>query len=566
MNAQEKYRLWLNSTKVTAKDKELLVAMSEQEVEDAFYADIAFGTAGMRGRLGPGTNRINHFTIQKAAVGFAIYLLEKFPDAKTRGVAISHDNRHFSREFTLLSAQVLNAYGINAHIFSSLRPTPLLSYAVRYSHCVGGIMITASHNPKEDNGFKVYDEDGAQLVPEKIDRLIEIIEGLPNYLDIELPKTLTGVTKTYGPEIEEAYVADVLKIQLQPHLPKDNFRVVFTPQHGAGAELGHRILKQIGYAVFPVMEQMTPDPDFSMTPTPNPEDERAYQRALKLAKEKKAQLVLATDPDADRVGLVFLDRTGEYQFLNGNQSGALLINYLFTLRSELGLLSTNSRLYTTIVTSPLGPKIAARFGIKTELFPTGFKFIGHAVSNAERENGPTFAFGYEESYGCLISPIARDKDAIQALVMYAEMTNHYLQKDFYLDEVLEQIHQEFGYFEDPIDSIVFEGAQGKKALDQLLADLREQPLTEVAGIEVVAFTDFLSGVIKKPSGEFPLDFERVDVLRYELKTGDRIIIRPSGTEPKGKIYYSIRRDTSEEAKNARMEIQAAMRALIAKYR
>ncbi|MGI6714092.1 MAG: phospho-sugar mutase [Bacilli bacterium] len=565
MNAQEKHLVWLNSEKVSREDKQILRAMTEEEIEDSFFADIAFGTAGMRGRLGPGTNRINFFTIQRAAVGFALYLLEKFEDATTRGVAISHDNRHFSREFTLLSARVLNAYGIKAYIFPSLRPTPLLSYAVRYSGCVGGIMITASHNPKEDNGFKVYDEDGAQLVPEKIDRLIAIIERLPNYLEIELPEKIMGITETYDSEIEEAYIRDVLKIQLQPKLPKDNFRVVFTPQHGAGAELGRRLLKEVGYETYVVAEQMTPDPDFSMTPTPNPEDKRAYERALKLARQKKAHLIMATDPDADRVGIVFLDRKGEYQFLNGNQSGALLINYLLSIRSALGLLSLNSRLYTTIVTSPLGPKIAARFGIKTELFPTGFKFIGHAVSNSERENGPTFAFGYEESYGCLIAPIARDKDALQAVVMYAEMTNHYLQKDQYLDEVLEDIHQEFGYYEDPIDSIVFEGAQGKRALDQLLADLRENPLTEIAGIKVVACTDFLKGVVRKPSGEYPLNFEVVDVIRYELETGDRVIIRPSGTEPKGKIYYSIVRATANEAKTARSKLQAAMRKIISNY-
>ena len=561
INAHEKHEEWLVSSKVTSSDKNLLAKMTKQEIEDAFFTDIAFATAGMRGILGPGTNRINYFTIQRATVGFALYLLEKFPDAKKRGVAISHDNRHYSREFTLLAAKVLNHFGIKAYIFDSLRPTPELSYAVRYSHCVGGIMITASHNPKQYNGFKVYDEDGAQLVPDKIARLVEIIEDLPDYLQIELPEPYVENTVIYDKAIDEAYLQDVKKIQINPALSKDQLQIVFSPEHGTGAYLGQRLLNELGYRFSVVEEQMTPDPNFSNTKTPNPEEDGAYEKAIEQEKKKNAQLILVTDPDADRVGVAFRGRDEQYHRLTGNQSGAMLIYYILSERNKNGSLSPNSRLYTTIVTSPLGSKIAAKFGVKSELFLTGFKFIGHAISEAERNGGPSFAFGYEESYGCLISPIVRDKDALQALVMYAEMANFYLQKGLLLDEVYRQIQEEFGYHDDTIDSVTFPGLEGLKAMNAMLARLREKPLTNIDGIKIIKTTDYLTGIEKSAAEEKLVSLPQSDVISYLLETGDRVIIRPSGTEPKCKFYYSICRKSLLEATTAKEQIKRAFEKL-----
>jgi len=562
MNASEKHQMWLASPQVSAQDKERLAKMTPQEIEDAFFTDIAFATAGMRGVLGPGTNRINYFTIQRATVGFALYLIEKFPDAKERGVAISHDNRHFSREFTLLAAKVLNHFGIKAFIFDSLRPTPELSYAVRYSHCVAGIMITASHNPKQYNGYKVYDEDGAQLIPDKIARLVEIIQELPDYLQIELPEPYIENTIIYDQAIDEAYLNDVKKIQINRDLPKNQLQIVFSPEHGTGAFLGQRLFSDLGYRFSVVEEQMIPDPNFSHTKTPNPEEDGAYEKAIELAKEKNAHLILVTDPDADRVGVVFRGRDNNYHRLTGNQSGAMLIYYLFSERKKRGLIIENSRLYTTIVTSPLGSKIAASFGVKSELFLTGFKFIGHAVSEAERHHGPAFAFGYEESYGCLVSPIVRDKDALQALVMYAEMTNFYLQQGLLLDDVYTQIQEQFGYHDDTIISLTFPGKEGLYAMNKMLTRLREEPLQEIAGIKVISTIDYLWGSEKTITGEKPVSLPQSDVIRYLLETGDQVIIRPSGTEPKCKFYYSVCRPTELAAQTVKNQLKTAVENLI----
>ena len=462
METLKNYQRWLDSPKVSEKDKTLLKAMSQSEIDDAFFKDVEFGTAGMRGILGPGTNRLNEFTVKKATIGFAKYLLEKYPHCKSEGVVISHDNRHMSREFTLLSAKVLSEHGIKAYIFDSLRPTPELSYAVRYMKACGGIMITASHNPKEHNGYKVYDETGCQLVPEKISRLVEIIASLPNELDADYtPIAKPAEIITLGKDVDDTYVELCESITLNKDLKKEGFKIVFTPNHGTSYVNAMRVYKDLGYEVYPLLKQCTPDPDFSGTLSPNPEDQRSYIEPIKYAKELGAQLVVMTDPDGDRCGLAYLDKSGEYKTLTGNQSAAMLMDYIFMVRKQKGLLRSNGVMYNTIVTSSLGEKVASSYGVATEQFLTGFKFIGNRIDYYEKRGiDKPFEFGYEESYGCLIAPFARDKDGIQAILMYSEMALYYFLQGKTLGDVWEDLGRRFGYHEDRCFSIMFEGSAG----------------------------------------------------------------------------------------------------------
>ena len=450
MSTQENYNRWLNSLNVDEKTKAELKAMDQKAIDDAFFKDVEFGTAGMRGVLGPGTNRMNEFTVRKATVAFGYYLLELFPNAKNEGVVISHDNRHMSREFTLLSAKTLNDLGIKAYIFDSLRPTPELSFAVRYLKACGGIMITASHNPKQYNGYKVYDETGCQLVPDKIKRLLEILADLPNELDVKYDVAeKRGETIMLDNKVDDEYVRLVESIAINRDLDKSNFKVVFTPNHGTSYVNSMRIFNDLGYKIYPVMSQVDPDPDFSGTLSPNPEDARSFIEPIKLAKEINADLIVMTDPDGDRVGLGYKATDGSYQTLTGNQSAALLMDYIFSQKQQKGTLSKDGVMYYTIVTSSLGGDIARHYGVKVEEFLTGFKFIGNRIDYYEKlGHGPKFEFGYEESYGCLIAPFARDKDGCQAILMYCEMALFYFLQGKRLDEAWDDLCKRFGYHQD----------------------------------------------------------------------------------------------------------------------
>ena len=377
---EQNYQRWLKSPKVDEAIKQELKKMNQNQIDDAFFKDVEFGTAGMRGVLGPGTNRLNYFTVRKATVAFAKYLLEKYQNAKEMGVVISHDNRHKSREFTLLSAKVLNEFGIKAYIFDALRPTPELSFAVRCMKACAGIMITASHNPKEYNGYKVYDETGCQLVPDKIAPLLEILNSLPNELEVEYQVSdKLGETVMLDESVDDEYVKECEAIAINKDLDKSNFKIVFTPNHGTSYVPSMRIFKDLGYDIVPVLSQCDPDPDFSGTLSPNPEDPRSYIEGLKLAKEVGAKLLVMTDPDGDRVGLGYLASDGTYQTFTGNQSAAMLLDYILSERKKKGLLSKDGVMYNTIVTSSLGKEIASYYGVKTEQFLTGFKFIGNRI-------------------------------------------------------------------------------------------------------------------------------------------------------------------------------------------
>ena len=564
MGTQEEYLRWLNSPKVSEKDKEILRNMSEEEKDDAFFKNVEFGTAGMRGILGPGTNRLNVYTLKRAAIGFAKYLLEKYDNAKEAGAVISHDNRHMSREFTLLTAKILSEFGIKAYIFDSLRPTPELSYAVRYMHAIGGVMITASHNPKEHNGFKVYDETGCQLVPHKIKRLLEIIDELPNELDVDYtPVAKPAEIITLGKEVDDEYVKEVESIVINKDLKKEGFKIVFTPNHGTSYVNAIRVFKDLGYEVYPLLKQCTPDPDFSATLSPNPEDPRSYIEAIKYAEELGAQLIVMTDPDGDRCGLAYLSKEGKYELLTGNQSGAMLIDYLFSERKKRGELSSNGVMYNTVVTSSLGKEIAASYGVKTEQFLTGFKFIGDRIDYYEKKgSGPKFEFGYEESYGCLIAPFARDKDGLQAIVMYSEMALYYYLQGKTLGDVWEELGQRFGYHEDKVYSITFSGSEGSAKMKSITNKLHENPFIEVNGHKVIAVDDFYKLESTDGKSVSKIDLPQSDVVKLYFDDKTNIGVRPSGTEPKMKFYIGVVGSSLEDAKKKPEEYYLGLKKVL----
>ena len=549
---EQNYQRWLNSPKVSKEIKEELRKMSQAQKDDAFFKDVEFGTAGMRGVLGPGTNRLNDFTVRKATVGFARYLLELFPNAKEMGVVISHDNRHQSREFTLLSAKVLNEFGIKAYIFDALRPTPELSFAVRYLKACGGIMITASHNPKEYNGYKVYDETGCQLVPDKIKRLLEIIASLPNELEVEYQVAdKLGETEMLDSRVDDEYVRLCESIAINKDLDKSNFKIVFTPNHGTSYVPSMRIFKDLGYDIVPVLSQCTPDPDFSGTLSPNPEDPRSYIEGLKLAKEVGAKLLVMTDPDGDRVGLGYLASDGSYQTFTGNQSAAMLLDYILSKRKKRGQLSDNGVMYNTIVTSSLGKEIAESYGVKTEQFLTGFKFIGNRIDYYEKlGNGPHFEFGYEESYGCLIAPFARDKDGCQAILLYCEMALYYDKLGKPLDIVWDELQQRYGYHLDLAYSIEFKGSSGQQAMDSLMDQLHNNPLKELNGVRVTRVEDYLKQIAVSGIREEEITLPKSNVVKLFFENGNTITVRPSGTEPKVKFYFGMKSDKKIEKAQA----------------
>ena len=538
MSTKDNYLRWLNSPKVNAQDKEILRKMDQKEIDDAFFKDVEFGTAGMRGVLGPGTNRMNNFTVKKATVAFAKYLLELFPNANKEGVVISHDNRHMSREFTLLSAETLNDFGIKTYIFDALRPTPELSFAVRYLNACAGIMITASHNPKQYNGYKVYDETGCQLVPDKIKRLLEIIDSLPNELEVEYEAAKErGENVLLDNKVDDEYVRLVESISINRDLDKSNFKIVFTPNHGTSYVNSMRIFKDLGYKIYPVMSQVAPDPDFSGTLSPNPEDPRAFIEPIKLAKEIDADLIVMTDPDGDRVGLGYKAKDGSYQTLTGNQSAALLMDYIFSQKKEKGTLSDNGVMYYTIVTSSLGGDIARHYGVKVEEFLTGFKFIGNRIDYYEKVgNGPKFEFGYEESYGCLIAPFARDKDGCQAILMYCEMALFYFLKGKRLDEAWDDLSKRFGYHQDITYSMEFFGSEGQAKMNNLMNTLHNDPFICINGLKVVKVDDIEKGERITKENKEKLNLPKSNVVKLYLEDGSIVTVRPSGTEPKVKFY------------------------------
>lgn len=551
MTSLEKSKLWLENPNVPEDLKEEIRNASEDQIEDMFYRTLEFGTGGLRGILGAGSNRMNIFTVRKATLGFGLYIIKTFGDeGKRRGVVLSHDNRHNSRLFVEDSSKLLNDLGINTYIFDELRPTPELSFAVREMHVCAGIMVTASHNPKEYNGYKVYDEEGCQLIPSKADILLDIINNLGDELNLQYEKAeVKGKEVVLDPSIDDKFIENVKSIALNKD-EKKVIKIVFTPQHGTSSKIGQRLLKELGYEMYPVVEQCTNDPDFSETLSPNPENKEAYVKAIELAKKVNADLILTTDPDADRVGVGFLNAKGEYELHCGNQTGALLIDYVLSQRKKLGLLGEHGVICDTIVTSLLGEKIARNYGVESRSFLTGFKFIGDAIYNMEHENPRvhTFEFGYEESYGYLIKAFARDKDSLQALLMISEMTNHYALEGKTLDVVLDDLYKKYGYHITKLFNIYFPGQSGLQDMNNIMSYLRDNHFEEVAGVKVVACEDYKLQKRYEGDKELALDhLPKSNVLKYYLEDGSWFAIRPSGTEPKCKFYYEAVDSVKENA-------------------
>lgn len=559
---QERYEKWVNHPNLDARYKDVLENMNEEEKNDAFYTLIEFGTAGMRGLLGPGTNRINIHTIRKATQGYANYIIAAGQEACEKGIAIGYDNRHMSRELAFDCADLLAKNNIRSYVFESLRPTPELSFAVRHLGCFGGIMITASHNPKEYNGYKLYDDKGCQLIPSLAAQVIDQVNAIEDELAIdancteEQKKLITVI----GKDVDEEYYKNVLSIQLNPDVNKD-IKIVFSPEHGTANIPVQEVYKRAGYTCIPVEEQCTPDPDFSNTPTPNPEQPGAYELALEYAKKNDADLILVCDPDADRMG-VGVKHNGEYVVLTGNQSGSVEIEYICSQLTKQNKMPENPVMFNTVVTSDLGEKVAADYGVTTEKTLTGFKFIGEKVAKYEVTHEKNYVFGYEESYGSLIKPFVRDKDAPQACLMLAEACAYYKQEGKDLVDVLDSLYDRHGTYEESQVALTLSGEAGANRIKEILANLRKDSPAEIGGTKVVKSEDYKECVIKEGDKVTELTgFTKSDVLKYYLEDGSWIAVRPSGTEPKCKFYYCIKGASKEDAHNKTVHFQQAMKEL-----
>ena len=550
MNYLEKAEQWKKNPNLDPTLKKELDAMDDKALQEAFTTDLEFGTGGLRGILGAGTNRMNIYIVSKATLGFGRYL-SRFPNALNRGVAISHDNRHQSKEFARISAEVLSTLGFHVYLFESLRPTPELSFAVRHFGCVGGIMITASHNPKEYNGYKIYDESGCQLVPKDADQVIEEINRIDDYFAIDHSKNHEKI-QYIGKDVDDVYIQEVKKIILRPNLKKD-FKLVYTPLHGTGQVFAPQVLQSVGYDVYPLACQMTNDPDFSGVKTSNPENKEAYDEAIAYAKEIGAKIVLATDPDADRLGIA-VEHDGEYVLFTGNQTASLVLDYILKTRKELKTLPKDGYVFTTNVSSTLPIAIAEKYGMKVEITLTGFKFIGEKAREMESGKG-TYVFGFEESYGCLISDCVRDKDSIQAILMLCETAAYYREKGMDLLDALNAIYEEYGYYKEGITNIGLQGLEGAPKIKRIMEYFRTTDIA-LKGFEILAKDDVRLGIhsdfvhdkvsrIQLPSS---------NVIKYYLNDNMWFVLRPSGTEPKLKVYYGVVGATKEESERKLEEL------------
>lgn len=543
MGYLEKVDLWKNYKDLDLELKEELNQLNEKELEEAFALDLSFGTGGLRGLLGVGTNRMNIYIVRKATLGFGRFLLTK-DNAKKRGVAIAYDNRKYSKEFAKESAKVLSSLGFEVYLFEELRPTPELSFAVRHFNCVGGIMITASHNPKEYNGYKVYDENGCQLLPEDADLVIKEINKIDDYFNIEVSKNLDKI-KYIGKEVDKTYIREIKEVLLRPNLDK-NLKIVYTPLHGTGQVFVVDLLKELGYHAIPVESQMTNDPNFSNVKSSNPEDKIAYEKGIELAKQIDADVVFATDPDADRLGIA-VRHQNDYIFLTGNQIGALLLNYILKTRKEFGILPKKGYVFTTNVSSSLAVLIANKYGMNVGITLTGFKYIGDKAK--EIENKGEFVFGYEESYGYLISDVVRDKDSIQSIIMLAEVTAFYKEKGLTLVDALDQIFKEYGYYLEGITNITLKGLAGSEKILKIMSYFRNN-LIHLNSFEIIGKEDCKLSVKEDylTKEKIIINLPKSNVIKYILNDDMWFVLRPSGTEPKLKVYYGVVGESLEESK------------------
>lgn len=567
MNWKEQSSRWLQYNELDAELKEELLLLDEKGLEESFYKNLEFGTGGMRGEIGAGTNRMNLYTVRKASAGLAAFIEEKGNEAKKQGVVIAYDSRHKSPEFAMEAAKTLASKGIHTYVFDELRPTPELSFAVRFLNAYSGIVITASHNPPEYNGYKVYGPDGAQLANEDADALVEKVNAVVDELRIEVKTEeelkAAGLITIIGEEIDREYQDKLVTISENSLGQQSDIKVVFTPLHGTGNKPLRSGLKALGYEqVHIVKEQELPDSQFSTVKSPNPEEHAAFELAIRKGKEVGADLLIATDPDADRLGIAVKNSEGEYQVLTGNQTGALLLHYILSEKSKKGTLPSNGVMLKTIVTSELGKEVASSFNIETVDVLTGFKYIAEKIRQYEASGEHKFLFGYEESYGYLIGDFARDKDAIQAALLATEVCAFYKEKGMSLYDALLSVFEQYGYFLEGLRSLTLKGKEGAEKIQQTLTDFREKPLQEVAGLKVVKQEDYLKGISTTAEGDKTIELPKSNVLKYFLEDDSWVCLRPSGTEPKIKFYFGVKGSSLADSKSKLNKIEESFMGIV----
>ena len=573
MNYLEEYKKWCESPEFDEATKKELIAIKddEKEIEDRFYKELEFGTAGLRGVIGAGTNRMNKYTVGKATQGLANYILEQ--GTQDKGVAISYDSRRMSKEFSLLTALILNANGIKTYLFENLRPVPELSFTVRKLKCTAGVMITASHNPPKYNGYKVYWDDGAQIVEPRDKEIIAKVRAVESFSEIkEISKEEAiekGLFNVIGTEMDDEYISVLKSKILNPEIVKEQgkkLKVVYTPLHGTGNTIAGRLFKEIGMEnVYVVPEQRDPDGEFPTVSYPNPEDKAAFKLALELAKKEDADVILATDPDADRLGIFAKDaKTGEYMEYTGNMSALLIAEYRIEQMKEKGILPEDGMFITTIVSSDLAKAIAKYYNLECIEVLTGFKNIGRIMRQEEEKNGMKYVFGFEESYGCLIGDYARDKDGIAAVMALCEAACYYASKGKTLWDAMEDIYKKYGYYKEAQVSIVMEGAEGAEKIKEMMTNMRNTPVEKIGEYKVLTFKDVEKDYVKDmvTGEESKTGLPKSNVLYYALEDNNWCCVRPSGTEPKIKLYMGVKGTSDEDAAKKLEALKEAMVAIV----
>ncbi|HET1282851.1 TPA: phospho-sugar mutase [Streptococcus pneumoniae] len=571
MSYQENYQKWVDFVELPDYLRQDLENMDEKTKEDAFYTNLEFGTAGMRGLVGAGTNRINIYVVRQATEGLARLIESKGGNEKERGVAIAYDSRHFSPEFAFESAAILAKHGIKSYVFESLRPTPELSFAVRHLNCFAGIMVTASHNPAPFNGYKVYGEDGGQMPPHDADALTTYIRAIENPFAVEVADVETekasGLIEVIGEAVDIEYLKEVKDININPALIEEfgkDMKIVYTPLHGTGEMLARRALAQAGFDSVQVVEaQATADPDFSTVTSPNPESQAAFALAEELGRQVGADVLVATDPDADRVGVEVLQKDGSYLNLSGNQIGAIMAKYILEAHKNAGTLPENAALCKSIVSTDLVTKIAESYGATMFNVLTGFKFIAEKIQEFEEKHNHTYMMGFEESFGYLIKPFVRDKDAIQAVLVVAELAAYYRSRGLTLADGIEEIYKEYGYYAEKTISVTLSGVDGAEQIKAIMAKFRNNAPTEWNATAITVVEDFKAQTATVADGTVTnLTTPPSDVLKYTLADGSWIAVRPSGTEPKIKFYIAVVGETNEESQAKITNIEAEINAFV----
>ena len=571
MTYQENYQKWVDFADLPDYLRRDLESMDEKTKEDAFYTNLEFGTAGMRGLIGAGTNRINIYVVRQATEGLARLIESKGGNEKERGVAIAYDSRHFSPEFAFESAAVLAKHGIKSYVFESLRPTPELSFAVRHLNCFAGIMITASHNPAPFNGYKVYGEDGGQMPPHDADALTTYIRAIENPFTVEVAdveaEKASGLIEVIGEAVDAEYLKEVKDVNINPALIEEfgkDMKIVYTPLHGTGEMLARRALAQAGFDSVQVVEaQATADPDFSTVKSPNPESQAAFALAEELGRQVGADVLVATDPDADRVGVEVLQKDGSYLNLSGNQIGAIMAKYILEAHKNAGTLPENAALCKSIVSTDLVTKIAESYGATMFNVLTGFKFIAEKIQEFEEKHNHTYMMGFEESFGYLIKPFVRDKDAIQAVLVVAELAAYYRSRGLTLADGIEEIYKEYGYYAEKTISVTLSGVDGAEQIKAIMAKFRENGPKEFNATEITVVEDFKAQTSTAADGTITaLTTPPSDVLKYTLADGSWIAVRPSGTEPKIKFYIAVVGESNEDSQAKIANIEAEINAFV----